>query len=127
MGGRGALPDKNARLMDLGLDSLMAIELRNRLQTNFALVDLPSTLIFDYPTPAAIAGLLLKRLGYREDGANGIEASPAVSPDVQTFGTGKLASASVQASTGNGSPSDEELDAMSDEAVAELLRMKLGE
>jgi len=54
---RGELPDGNVRLADLGLDSLMAVTLRNRLQ---AMVGhgLPPTFAFEFPTSAEMAAAL---------------------------------------------------------------------
>ena len=48
-------------LFDLGVDSLMAVEVRNRLQAGLG-QPIPSTVLFDYPTLEALAEYLAKRV-----------------------------------------------------------------
>jgi NAD(P)-dependent dehydrogenase (short-subunit alcohol dehydrogenase family)/acyl carrier protein len=63
---------------ELGLDSLMAVELRRRLSAVTG-SSLPATLAFDYPTPDAIAGLIEDQFAPRGgDGRHpGVRASRA--------------------------------------------------
>jgi SAM-dependent methyltransferase len=56
-------PGPGQRLMDLGFDSLMAVQLRNQVGTGLGLSKmLPVTPLFDYPTIDAIAHHILVRL-----------------------------------------------------------------
>jgi malonyl CoA-acyl carrier protein transacylase/SAM-dependent methyltransferase/acyl carrier protein len=51
--------DRRRRLMDLGVDSLMAVELRNTIGSDLGLTEpLSATLVFDYPTVEVMAEYL---------------------------------------------------------------------
>jgi tetratricopeptide (TPR) repeat protein/acyl carrier protein len=49
-------------LMDAGLDSLASVEFQNTLAKEFQGVSLPSTLVFDFPTPAQISEFIYNGL-----------------------------------------------------------------
>ena len=65
---------------DLGMDSLMAVELRNRLNRTFSgEYTVPNTLVFDYPNIADLAGHLAGELG--DTGEDDAQAAPAARPE----------------------------------------------
>lgn len=105
--------DRRHRLMDLGLDSLMAVELRNRLERGLGLSEtLPATLVFDYPTCDAMADYLMRKimtadgLHNAEDSLNAIGREPPGPVDSATA---------------------DMLKGMTDEEVERLMKKKLEE
>ncbi|MFB6827283.1 SDR family NAD(P)-dependent oxidoreductase, partial [Streptomyces virginiae] len=66
---------------ELGFDSLSAVEVRNRLSSATG-VRLPATLVFDYPSAAAVAEFLLAEvLGTSADAAPVVAATAVVDDD----------------------------------------------
>ncbi len=64
--------DPRAALKDLGFDSLAAVELRNRLSPQVGLA-LPATLVFDYPSCAALTRYLLDELADKRSAARPVD------------------------------------------------------
>ncbi len=58
----GSSISDDAPLMDAGLDSLGAVELRNALEGQLK-VQLPSTLVFDYPSINAVSEFIREQVG----------------------------------------------------------------
>ncbi|MCY1057569.1 type I polyketide synthase [Nannocystis sp. SCPEA4] len=74
LGDGDPLPPRQG-LFDLGLDSMMAVELRQRLERRFG-VRLAATLVFEHPTLDNLAGHIADALGALE---------PATAPTVSTI------------------------------------------
>ncbi|HET7695300.1 MAG TPA: type I polyketide synthase [Vicinamibacterales bacterium] len=96
--------DDEQGLRDAGLDSLMALELKNRLQASTGQL-LPSTLAFDYPTTAALAGFIGEVLGSAAHAGAPAAAPAAAAEDLESL-------------------SDEEAEALLAEELAELNRAR---
>lgn len=72
-------PAATSRFLDLGTDSLMAIELRNRLHSQFGgAFTINATAVFDYPTIGGLAEYLVGQLPDSDPPA--VEAPPG--PDI---------------------------------------------
>jgi len=65
LGAPGVVPDVDQRFFDIGMDSIMTVDLRRRLERRFGLA-LPPTVAFDYPTIGRLSAFLLERLTAEE-------------------------------------------------------------
>lgn len=98
-------PGRSERLMDLGFDSLMAVQLRGLLGKDLGLErPLPATLLFDHPTIDAIVEFLRGRLGEQPAPASQ-DAAPEREPAREAR--------------------EAEVAAMSDEQIEALLQARL--
>ncbi|TLP50370.1 type I polyketide synthase, partial [Microbispora triticiradicis] len=121
---------------ELGLDSLTAVDLRNRLRTATGL-PLPTTLIFDHPSPAAVTDYILSALAEAEVDGDGepagdpltalrrLEASLLAEPGGRGEVVSRLRSLLARFDTPLGAdddPDDEiDLDSATDDELFDLL------
>ncbi|MCX6047698.1 MAG: type I polyketide synthase, partial [Chloroflexi bacterium] len=99
--------DARARLFDFGIDSLMAVQLKNRLEAGLGCT-LRSTLLFDYPTLEVLTPYLLHE----------VLAFAPEKPDLKESPSKEFTSADEQ-------PMRTNLDELSEEQVATMLMAKL--
>jgi len=102
--------DPDAPLKSLGVESLMGLELRNRLELGLAL-QLPATLIWTHPTVTALTASLLARLGLAQASAPEPAPPPPAPPPA--------AAPPPEVSS--------DLDALSDDELMARLAGRLGE
>ena len=101
--------DREQRLAEFGVDSLIGLELRNRLEVALDLEPktLPATLVFDHPTPLAAARFVMTRL-YGERSSSGPSAAASPRHEQETMETRRL-----------------EIESLSDDEAEALLLAKL--
>ena len=108
--GYGSPADVNLALgfPDLGVDSLLAVDMRNRLEHVLG-IELPVTILFDFDNPSALAAGLVELLGSQE-GRGAEKAQPAADGDELEADEAKR-EAELRA----------EIESLSEEEVARLL------
>ncbi|HEX8116551.1 MAG TPA: beta-ketoacyl reductase, partial [Pyrinomonadaceae bacterium] len=76
--------DVRSGFFEMGMDSLMIVDLRNRLQFSLGLT-VPSTVIFDYATTDALAGYLVDRIIPPDPAPDAVEVEGAKASEEETL------------------------------------------
>jgi phthiocerol/phenolphthiocerol synthesis type-I polyketide synthase C len=92
--------DHDQPLETLGLDSLMALELRNRLEASLG-ITLPAALVWAYPTITDLAGALYERMDYalRADAHETSDAEPELSDEEMDLLSDLVEASELEAAT----------------------------
>jgi aryl carrier-like protein len=125
--------DNGRGLLEQGFDSMTAVELRNRLGAATGL-RLPATLLYDYPTPLAIAGYLGDELVPAESGGGVLAEVDRIADAVSEGGldeaTRRALTARLEALLARcretGSEADMDIEADSVDAMFDLIDEEFG-
>jgi acyl carrier protein len=128
--------DRDRGFLDMGVDSLMAVDLRNRIEAAAGL-RLPSTAVFDHPTPIALSEFVLAELTAAQEepelpllaGLDEVEARLDSLPKdararLSTRLSGLLTRLAAVAEPGTGLT--ERLDSASDDEIFDFIDQELG-
>jgi phthiocerol/phenolphthiocerol synthesis type-I polyketide synthase C len=95
--------DHREAMTSLGLDSLMALELRNRLESSLG-ITLPAALVWAYPTISDLAGALCERMGFEQaaETAETADAEAALADEEMQLLADLVAASEAEVSMGAG-------------------------